>query len=101
MEDIEDTVTATEMPMADANIMMSTVDNQRDKFSRSAMFYMISLALIGTVAIYFTSGYALRPLNKLSKKMREIDEKDLADHVENSTSSVELYQLTVSFNTKQ
>lgn len=98
MEDIEDTITATEVPMADASIVMSTVDNQRDKFSRSAMFYMISLALIGTVAIYFTIGYALRPLNKLSKKMREIDEKDLADHVENSTSSVELYQLTVSFN---
>lgn len=97
-EDIENNVTATKTPMADASIVMSTVDNQRDKFSRSAMFYMISLALVGIMAIYFTSGYALRPLNKLSKKMREIDEKDLADHVENSTSSVELYQLTVSFN---
>lgn len=65
--------------------------------TRSILFCGLFTAL-GTVAVYFVAGQALRPLRSLSDKVETVDENNLSIRLPEATSHDEISRLTNGFN---
>lgn len=70
----------------------------KKSFVNSGWIFSSILILFGVGAAYIILGKALSPLQRLSRMMGKIDEKNLSVRVENNASSRELVQLTGAYN---
>lgn len=77
--------------------MQVTVSKQKS-FVNAGWIFTALLILFGVAAAYVILGRALRPLQRLSKAMKRIDERNLSERIENSASSSEMVQLTGAYN---
>lgn len=70
----------------------------KSRFAGLNIFLMVALALFGILAAYFLTGRALRPIQTLSDRIREMDEEDLSSRIPDPGSCAEIGYLTEAFN---
>lgn len=74
------------------------VQRAKQNFDVTTIFFCFLFTAVGTGAVFFTSGRALKPVRNLSKQISKIDEHNLAERLPESVSNDEVSRLTVSFN---
>lgn len=70
----------------------------RKAFLNQSIFYMMLVVVIGGVLTYIISGRALKPLNELSKQMKNRTVHNLSESLEIPQSHDEIADLTCAFN---
>jgi len=70
----------------------------KSEFNLSSILICIVFTLTGSVAVYFVSGKALKPVRDLKDKVSQIDEHDLSQRLPINASNDEISKLTESFN---
>ena len=70
----------------------------KSRFAGFSIFLMVALALFGILAAYFLTGRALRPIQALSDRIREMDEDGLSSRISDPGSCAEIGCLTEAFN---
>ncbi len=71
---------------------------QKELFDHKSIYFCIVITILGTVAVWFVSGKALKPINQLNKTIQLIDEHNLSERLEKAKTNDEIGQLTDSFN---
>lgn len=79
-----------------SNYIMAT--QAKETFDIKGVIFCAITIILGTTAIYFISGRALKPLKKLTTQVSEIDENNLSARFEESDTKDEIQKLTVGFN---
>lgn len=74
------------------------VQAAKRQFDFNSIFFCILFTILGTTAVYFVTGSALRPLRRLSEKVDTIDEHTLSVRLPEALSRDEVSKLTVGFN---
>lgn len=74
------------------------VQAAKRQFDFNSIFFCILFTILGTMAVYFVTGSALRPLRRLSEKVDTIDEHTLSVRLPEALSRDEVSKLTVGFN---
>lgn len=75
-----------------------TVKNASVEFWTKSLLITLIITLISSFMMYFIMEYALRPLQKLGKQIREIQGKNLQRLVVLNNGSIEILHLTNAFN---
>jgi len=75
-----------------------TVKNASVEFWTKSLLITLIIILISSFMMYFIMEYALRPLQKLGKQIREIQGKNLQRLVVLNNGSIEILHLTNAFN---
>lgn len=76
----------------------ATAQAAKRQFDMKSIFFCVLFTALGTTAVYFVTGSALRPLRRLSEKVDTIDENTLSAHLPNALSDDEIGKLTFGFN---
>lgn len=71
---------------------------QKQAFDMRGIWFCIGVTLLGTGAVYYVSGKALKPVRCLGKRINEIDENNLSQRLTQTEAHDEVGQLTGSFN---
>lgn len=74
-------------------------EKAKTDFSAESIVYMLLVILGGGFLTYYISGKALRPLDILNDKIKNINEHNLAEALEVPSTKDEISELTESFNT--
>ncbi len=88
---IEDSELGIGVPAAPAQ-------KQKELFDHKSIYFCIFVTILGTVAVWFVSGRALKPVNELNKTIRLIDEHNLSERLKKAKADDEIGQMTDSFN---
>lgn len=70
----------------------------KKQFTYSSIIFMILIIFIGMTITYIVLGRALKPVKDLSKIIKNINENNLEQHIENFTTKDEIGSLAASFN---
>ena len=70
----------------------------KQQFDARSILYCCLFTVLGTVAVYFVTGRALRPLRNLSTMVDAIDERNLSLRLPTAASNDEVSSLTNGFN---
>jgi len=70
----------------------------KQQFDGKSILYCGLFTILGTAAVYFVTGQALRPLRLLTSKVNTIDEHNLSMRLPEATSNDEINHLTDGFN---
>lgn len=70
----------------------------KQDFDMTSILFCLILTAIGTGAVYFVSGKALKPVRSLSRQVSLIDEHNLSQRLPESISNDEVSGLAKSFN---
>jgi signal transduction histidine kinase len=112
MDSIEDSVIAifpkeffSDNSSGDIELYLDTAVNLSDKIKNTQVeFWGKSLlitsiiTLISSTLIYFIVGYALRPLQKIGRQIRNVEAKNLQEPIISESNSIELVHITDAFN---
>lgn len=79
------------------NFSIQVYNNKAD-YKKSSLLFSTLLSLLGGVITFFISGHALKPLYDFSKKIEEVQAKNLSDSRIEENKFSELNQLSVSYN---
>ena len=79
------------------NFSIQVYNNKAD-YKKSSLLFSTLLSLLGGVITFFISGHALKPLCDFSKKIEEVQAKNLSDSRIEENKFSELNQLSVSYN---
>ncbi len=88
---VEDSEFGTGVPAAPAQ-------KQKELFDHKSIYFCVFVTILGTLAVWFVSGRALKPVNELNKTIRLIDEHNLSERLKKAKADDEIGQLTDSFN---
>lgn len=75
-----------------------TLEPYYHKFQSDIIVATFVIVLLGSAAVYFAAGYALRPICVLSKEVQRRNANNLGDVLELPQSFDEVRELTLSFN---
>lgn len=78
--------------------VMTTAQVAKRQFDMNSILFCVLFTVLGTTAVYFVTGSALRPLRRLSEKVDGIDEHTLSVRLPEAFSRDEVGKLTVGFN---
>lgn len=70
----------------------------KQQFDEKSILYCCLFTVLGTIAVYFVTGQALRPLRSLSNMVDTIDEHNLSLRLPAAASNDEISRLTDGFN---
>ena len=70
----------------------------KEQFDGKSILFCGLFTVLGTVAVYFVTGHALRPLRRLSDKVETVDERNLSVRLPEAEANDEVGRLTDSFN---
>lgn len=70
----------------------------KQKFDGKSILFCGIFTVLGTVAVYFVAGRALRPLRRLSDQVGKVDEHNLSIRLPEADSNDEVSRLTDDFN---
>lgn len=70
----------------------------KQNFDATTILFCFLLTVVGTGAVFFTTGRALKPVRTLSQQISKIDEHNLTQRLPERSSNDEVSQLTVCFN---
>lgn len=70
----------------------------KQEFDGKSILFCALFTIIGTVAVYFLAGHALKPLRRLSEQIDTIDENNLSAKLPEAVSKDEISRLTNGFN---
>lgn len=70
----------------------------KQEFNGKSILLCTVFTVIGTVAVYFLAGHALKPLRRLSEQIDTIDENNLSAKLPEAVSKDEIGRLTNGFN---
>ncbi len=70
---------------------------QMEFWSKSILITAI-ITLISSTFVYIAIGHALKPLQQLGKRVEEVQAKNLQEHVESTSKSIEIVRFTDAFN---
>lgn len=70
----------------------------KQQFDEKSILYCCLFTVLGTIAVYFVTGQALRPLRSLSNMVDTIDEHNLSLRLPAAASKDEISRLTDGFN---
>lgn len=70
----------------------------KQQFDTKSILYCCLFTVLGTIAVYFVAGHALRPLRNLSNMVDTIDEHNLSLRLPEAVSNDEISRLTGGFN---
>lgn len=74
------------------------IQQAKQNFDTTTILFCFLLTAIGTGAVFFTTGRALKPVRTLSQQISKINEHNLTERLPERDSNDEVSQLTVSFN---
>lgn len=112
MNDIEDSVIAifpkelfSNDSAGNIELYLDTTANLSDKvkntqveFWGKSLLITSIITLFSSTLVYFIVGYALRPLQKLSRQIQDIQAKNMQQPIALESNSIEMVQLTDAFN---
>lgn len=78
--------------------MMGQIVMVKSVFAYSSILYMLVIIIIGMIITYILAGKALKPVKDLSSVIKNINEHNLAQGVENFNTKDEIGNLAESFN---
>lgn len=81
-----------------AEMLSDMVKNTQTEFWGRSLLITSIVTLISSSLIYFIVGYALKPLQKFSRQIHEIQAKNLQQPIELKSGSVEIECLAEAFN---
>ena len=70
----------------------------KQEFDGKSILFCTLFTIIGTAAVYFLAGHALKPLRRLSEQIDTIDENNLSAKLPEAVSKDEISRLTKGFN---
>lgn len=79
-------------------VASESAEQAKQRFDMRGVLFCIGITVCGSVAAWFISGKALKPLSDLSKKVENINEHNLSYRLPRTSSNDEISQLTESFN---
>lgn len=79
-------------------ILSDKVKNTQTEFWTKSILITLVITLISSAMMYFIIGRLLKPLQKLSEQVEEIQAKNMQQLIVLDSSSIELVRLTNSFN---
>jgi signal transduction histidine kinase len=82
----------------DIGLLTITTTQRKKSFTSSSLVFMMLLTLLGSFAVYWITGRALKPVKALADNIHTIDENNLSLRLDKKTTSTEIAQLTDSFN---
>ena len=104
-DNVEDRTGDEEIPPAEKrlpNIWDTASDEEiiqgATGFTMASYVYMVAAVLLGSLIVYCLSGYALKPIKRLSEQIQNVDEKDLSACITDFAAKDELNKLAESFN---
>ncbi|MCM3340927.1 HAMP domain-containing histidine kinase [Paenibacillus sp. MER TA 81-3] len=71
----------------------------KEQFVDASVIYMMIIIILGMAAAYVISGRALKPVNQLSKTIKNINEHNLSHRIDHIQTKDEIGSLAGSFNT--
>jgi signal transduction histidine kinase len=74
------------------------ITEAKEQFVDESIIWMIIIVVMGIGATYIIAGQALKPVNDLSHKVKNINEHNLSYRIENISTKDEIGDLTASFN---
>lgn len=89
-------------PVDDSELLIGVLavpaQEQKELFDIKSICFCILVTVVGTAAVWFVSGKALKPVNDFNKTIKLIDEHNLSERLEKPKTDDEIGQLTDSFN---
>lgn len=86
-------------PEADTDkLQVAPLTLAKQEFDGKSILFCTLFTVIGTVAVYFLAGHALKPLRRLSEQIDTIDENNLSAKLPEAVSKDEINRLTNGFN---
>ncbi|QDQ00316.1 HAMP domain-containing histidine kinase [Lysinibacillus fusiformis] len=79
------------------NVQMK-ITEAKEQFVDESIIGMIIMIIVGIGATYIIAGQALKPVNDLSHKVKNINEHNLSYRIENISTKDEIGDLAASFN---
>ncbi len=76
----------------------TTPQRAKQRFNVMSISFCLILTVVGTGAVYFVSGKALKPVKNLSKQISGIDENNLSQRLSENNANDEISSLAKSFN---
>lgn len=112
MDEIKDSVIAifpkgllSESSSGNIELYLDTTAGLSDKvkdtqaeFLGKSLLITSMIALISSALVYFIVGYALRPLQKLGRQIKDIQAKNMQQPIDLKSGSIEIVRLTDAFN---